>query len=152
MEPRRDFNILIVEDNPDHAEMTLRALEEVDGKCVFWVKDGEEGLEFLHRRGRYADPATAPRPDLILLDLKLTKVGGSEVLSRIKGDEALQSIPVVMLTTSEREREVIESYRAGVNSFVTKPGNFGEFMGSVRTIALYWLATNRRPDVVKTRA
>jgi CheY-like chemotaxis protein len=146
MNAQHAISILLVEDNPDHAELTLRALEESGGaRRVFWVKDGEEALDFLHHRRAYADPASAPRPDLILLDLKLTKIGGTEVLRRIKAEEALQTIPVVMLTTSEREREVNESYRAGVNSFVTKPAPFGEFVERVQAIASYWLVTNRVP-------
>jgi CheY-like chemotaxis protein len=147
MDPRREATILLVEDNPDHAELTLRALEDDSApKRVFWVKDGQEALEFLQRRQRYADAATSPRPDLILLDLKLTKIGGTEVLNRIKAEEGLKTIPVVMLTTSEREREVNESYRAGVNSFVTKPARFNEFVAQVRTIAAYWFGTNRAPE------
>lgn len=146
MDPRREATILLVEDNPDHAELTLRALE--DGgtpQKVVWVKDGEEALDYLHRRQRYANAAAAPRPDLILLDLKLTKIGGTEVLRRIKAEEDLRTIPVVMLTTSEREREVTESYRTGVNSFVTKPVPYKDFVEQVRTIAVYWFGTNRTP-------
>jgi len=147
MDVRRDVTILLIEDNSDHAELTLRALaEEASSQQVFWVKDGEEALDFLHRRRRYADAAAAPRPDLIILDLKLTKIGGTEVLRRIKAEETLQTIPVVMLTTSERDREVTESYRAGVNSFVTKPTRFGEFIDRVRTIVRYWVNTNRMPE------
>ena len=147
MDPRREVTILLVEDNPDHAEMTLRALKD-DGipKRVFWVSDGEDALDFLHRRRRYAEAASSPRPDLILLDLKLTKIGGTEVLGRIKAEESLRMIPVVMLTTSEREHEVSESYRAGVNSFVTKPVRFTDFVEQVRGIAAYWFGTNRPPD------
>jgi CheY-like chemotaxis protein len=147
MDPRREVTILLVEDNPDHAEMTLRALRD-DGipKRVFWVRDGEAALDFLHRRRRYVEAASSPRPDLILLDLKLTKIGGTEVLGRIKAEESLRMIPVVMLTTSEREQEVSESYRAGVNSFVTKPVRFNDFVEQVRGIAAYWFGTNRSPD------
>ena len=152
MDPRREATVLLIEDNPDHAELTLRALE--DGgvpKKVFWVKDGEEALDFLHRRRQYAGAAAAPRPDLILLDLKLTKIGGTEVLGRIKAEEDLCTIPVVMLTTSEREREVTESYRAGVNSFVIKPVPYKEFVEQVRTIASYWFGTNRTPAEARGR-
>jgi two-component system, response regulator len=152
MDPRHEVTILLVEDNPDHAELTLRALEDAGTRRrVIWVKDGEEALDYLHRRRGYADPAAAPRPDLILLDLKLTKVGGTEVLSRIKAEEELQTIPVVMLTTSEREHEVTDSYRAGVNSFVTKPVRFNEFVEQVRTIATYWFSTNRTPQEQRAR-
>jgi CheY-like chemotaxis protein len=148
MERHRDLTILLVEDNPDHAELTLRALQ--NGNLlnrVLWVKDGEEALDFLYRRRRYADPAAAPRPGLILLDMKLPKVDGHEVLRRIKADAALRAIPVVMLTTSDRDEEVAASYGAGANSFVTKPVRFADFMERVRAVRLYWVLTNRLPGV-----
>lgn len=143
MDRYRAANILLVEDNADHAELTLRALK--NGNMlneVFWVKDGEEALDFLYRRGRYADPARALRPDLILLDIKLPKVDGHEVLRTIKNDEKLRTIPVVMLTTSGETNDVNESYRAGVNSFVTKPVSFREFVETVKSVKLYWVLTN----------
>lgn len=136
-------SILLVEDNPDHAELTLRGLRS--GNLlneVFWVKDGEEALEFLHQRGRYAHPARAPRPGLVLLDIKLPKVDGHEVLRAIKTDESLRSIPVVMLTTSGQSEDVRASYSAGVNSFVTKPVSFREFVETIKTLKLYWVLTN----------
>jgi len=139
--------ILLVEDNPDHAELTLRALK--NGNVlneVFWVKDGAEALDFLEHRGPYADPNTAPRPGLILLDLNLPKVDGHEVLRRIKTDDTLRTIPVVMLTTSARDDEVSECYNAGANSYMCKPVRFTEFMERVRTIKLYWLLTSLPPE------
>jgi len=144
---QREVNILLVEDNPDHAELTLKALK--DGNLlneICWVKDGEEALDFLYRRGRYADPTTAPRPELILLDIRLPKVDGHEVLRQIKADEALRAIPVVMLTTSEREDEIGQSYQAGANSFVSKPVRFADFVEKVRSVKLYWVLTNLLPD------
>ncbi len=144
---QREVNILLVEDNPDHAELTLKALK--DGNLlneIFWVKDGEEALDFLYRRGRYADATTAPRPELILLDIGLPKADGHEVLRRIKTDEALRAIPVVMLTTSEREDEICQSYQAGANSFVSKPVRFADFVEKVRSLKLYWVLTNLLPD------
>jgi len=143
----RAVTILLVEDNHDHAELTLRALK--NGNVlneVFWVKDGAEALDFLEHRGPYTDPATAPRPGLILLDLNLPKVDGHEVLRRIKADDTLRTIPVVMLTTSAREDEVSECYKAGANSYMCKPVQFPEFMERVRTIKLYWLLTNLPPE------
>ncbi len=140
-------NILLVEDNADHAELTVRALK--NGNIlneVFWVKDGEEALDFLYQRGRYADHGRAPRPGLILLDIKLPKVDGHEVLRRIKSDETLRVIPVVMLTTSGETNDVNESYHAGVNSFVTKPVSFREFVETVKTVKLYWVLTNVPAD------
>ena len=141
-----ELNVLLVEDNADHAELTLKALK--DGNLlneVVWVKDGEEALDFLYHRGRYADATKAPRPGLILLDLRLPKVDGHEVLRQIKGDEDLRSIPVVMLTTSEREDEISQSYKAGANSFVSKPVRFADFMERVRSLKLYWVLTNILP-------
>jgi CheY-like chemotaxis protein len=139
--------ILLVEDNPDHAELTLRALK--NGHVlneVFWVKDGAEALDFLEHRGPYADPDTAPRPGLILLDLNLPKVDGHEGLRRIKTDDTLRTIPVVMLTTSARDDEVSECYKAGANSYMCKPIRFTEFMERVRAIKLYWLFTSLPPE------
>jgi CheY-like chemotaxis protein len=147
MERHRGPNILLVEDNPDHAELTVRALR--DGNMlneVFWVKDGEEALDFLHRRGRYENGAGVPRPGLVLLDIKLPKVDGHEVLRQIKSDQALRHIPVVMLTTSEREDEVAEAYRAGANSFVSKPVRFADFVQKVKSVQLYWVLTNLLPE------
>ncbi|MFQ5830047.1 MAG: response regulator [Candidatus Methylomirabilia bacterium] len=141
------LSILLVEDNPDHAELTLRALDT--GSLinrVFWVKDGEEALDFLCHRGRYANGAQAPRPALILLDIKLPKLDGHEVLRQIKGDERLRSIPVVMLTTSDRGDEVKECYAAGANSFVTKPLRFAEFVERIRAVKLYWMLTSQLPE------
>jgi two-component system response regulator len=143
---RGELNVLLVEDNPDHAELTLKALN--DGNLlneIVWVKDGEEALDFLYHRGRYADAIKAPRPGLILLDLRLPKVDGHEVLRQIKGDEDLRSIPVVMLTTSEREDEISQSYKVGANSFVSKPVRFAEFVERVRSLKLYWVLTNILP-------
>jgi CheY-like chemotaxis protein len=138
-------SILLVEDNPDHAALTLRALK--DGMVlndIVWVKDGEEALDFLFRRGQHADELT-PRPGLILLDIHLPKVNGHEVLRQIKSDAALRTIPVVMLTTSARADEISASYGAGVNSFVSKPVKFNEFVETVRSVKLYWTLTSMLP-------
>jgi two-component system response regulator len=138
--------ILLVEDNPDHAELTQRALESGGMPSqIVWARDGEEALDFLYRRGAWADSGT-PRPGLILLDVKLPKVDGHKVLRQIKQDPDLQRIPIVMLTTSERDDEVSDAFRAGANSWVTKPVRFTEFMEKVKTVKLYWLLTNRLPD------
>ena len=146
MDARRGINILLVEDNPDHAELTLKALENGNMlNRVFWVKDGEEALDFLQHHRRWADAAAAPRPGLILLDIKLPKLDGYEVLRRVKGDESLRTIPVVMLTTSDRDDEVDASYRAGANSFVTKPVKFSEFVERIRMVKLYWILTSQLP-------
>jgi CheY-like chemotaxis protein len=143
-EATRAVSILLVEDNQDHAELTLKALDS--GNQVVWVKDGEEALDYLQRRGRFATNGTAPRPGLILLDVNLPKVSGHEVLKRIKADDGLRSIPVVMLTTSDRDEEVVASYRSGVNSFVTKPVRFSDFVERIKALKGYWVVTNRLPQ------
>lgn len=145
MESYEPATILLVEDNPDHADLTRRALK--NGNMineVFWAKDGEEALEYLQQRGRHA-ATQAPRPALILLDIKLPKVDGPEVLRRIKSDERLRTIPVVMLTTSAADDDVKACYTIGANSFVTKPVSFVDFMEKVKTVKLYWLLTNQLP-------
>jgi two-component system, response regulator len=109
---------------------------------VNWVKDGAEALEFVQQRGRYADQARAPRPGLILLDIKLPKLDGHEVLQELKRDERLRTIPVVMLTTSRESQEVSACYAAGANGFVSKPVSFREFIDTIQTIKLYWVLTN----------
>ncbi len=141
MEP---FDILLVEDNADHAELTRRALEggSVANK-VHWVKDGAQALEYLFREGEHAN---SRRPGLVLLDIKLPKVSGVEVLQRIKGEEDLKMIPVIMLTTSDREDEVYQCYKAGANSFITKPVKFADFSEKIRSLKVYWVLTNRVPD------
>jgi len=140
-------SILLVEDNQDHAELTLKALKNGQvAQNIVWVKDGEEALDYLQRRGRWADETTSPRPALVLLDVNLPKVGGHEVLRRIKSDEDLRSIPVVMLTTTDRSEEVAASYKAGVNSFVTKPVKFSDFVERIKNVKGYWMMTNRLPE------
>jgi two-component system, response regulator len=144
---RREVNVLLVEDDPDHAELSLKALK--DGNLlneIFWVKDGQEALDFLYRHGRYAEATMAPRPELVLLDIHLPKVDGHEVLRRIKADEALRAIPVIMMTTSEREDEIWQSYQAGANSFVSKPVRFADFVERVKNVKLYWILTNLLPE------
>lgn len=141
-----NVDILLVEDNPDHAHFTLKALnDEAGGTRTHWVKDGEEALDFLHRRRQWADAAAAPRPSVILLDINLPKLNGHEVLRQLKTDEDLRLIPVVMLTTSDREDEVAAAYRGGANSYVTKPAKFGEFIDRVKALKQYWTLTSRIP-------
>jgi two-component system response regulator len=142
----RAVSILLVEDNPDHAELTMRALR--DGNMlneIAWVKDGAEALDFLHQRGPWAE-GRAFRPGLILLDIRLPKLDGRDVLQHIKNDAGLRSIPVVMLTTSEQQDEVAACYQAGVNSFVSKPVRFTEFAQKVKSVKLYWLLTSLLPE------
>lgn len=142
----KPVDILLVEDNPDHAELTLKALKQNNvSNEVYWVNDGQEALDFMYHRGKYADEKTSPRPGLILLDIRLPKVDGLEVLKQLKEDPQLQSIPVIMLTTSDRDEEIAESYAGGANSYVVKPMGFEDFMKKVRKLKLYWTIINSLP-------
>ena len=135
--------ILLVEDNPGDERLTREVLKE--GKVysnLHWVKDGVEAMEFLHRRGKYRD---APRPDIILLDLNLPKMDGREVLQEIKGDDALKRIPVVVLTTSKAEEDVLKTYDLHANCFVTKPVDLEKFIVVVRSIDAFWLTVVTLP-------
>jgi len=139
--------ILLVEDNPNDVELTLHALRESHvTNPVHVVRDGAEALEFIFCTGAYASRNMNNTPKVILLDLKLPKVDGLEVLRQMKTDKALGLIPVVMLTTSDRPAEVEEAYRLGANSYITKPVRFTEFLQKVETVELYWLLTNTLPD------
>ncbi len=142
-------DVLLVEDDPNDVEFTLHALKSNHLVCpIHVVRDGEEALEFLFRTGRYADRSPESGPKVILLDLKLPKVDGLEVLHRVKSDPDLQTLPVVMLTSSREERDVLESYHLGVNSYIVKPVDFDRFSEAVRTVGLYWLLLNQPPGHV----
>ena len=144
--PQR-VEILLVEDSPYDAEMTQRALGKFNfGNRLHWVKDGEEALEFIFCRGRYAGRDPARPPKLVLLDLKMPKVNGIEVLRQVKDHGQLSAIPVVVMTSSNEERDVVESYRLGANSYIVKPVEFGAFAEVVSSIGLYWVLTNRVPE------
>jgi CheY-like chemotaxis protein len=138
--------ILLVEDNPDHAALVLRNLEEFQvANKIFHVEDGEAALDFVHGRGQYSDPEKYPRPDLMLLDLRLPRIDGLEVLREIKSDKDLHTIPVVILTTSDGERDMAMAYEYHANSYVTKPIDFDAFAQLLKDIGFYWLAWNKRP-------
>ncbi len=138
--------ILLVEDNPDHTELILRSLEEHRvGNQIYHVADGEKALDYLLRRGDYTDPKTSPLPSLILLDLRLPKVDGLEVLKTIKGSEELRTIPVVILTTSDQERDVAKAYEFHANSYLVKPVDFDKFSKLIDDMGFYWLAWNHKP-------
>ena len=142
----RPATILLVEDNEDHALLVKKALR--GNRVVNKIRvlgTGEEALEYLFRRGAYADPAASPRPGLILLDLKLPGISGIEVLKAVKQDASLKLIPVVMLTTSGAEAEVLASYNLGVNSYIQKPVDFGKFVETVKGLQMYWLLMNTPP-------
>jgi CheY-like chemotaxis protein len=138
--------ILLVEDNPDHAELAIRNLTDAGlVNRVFLVEDGEAALDYLNNRGRFEDRRAFPRPHLVLLDLRLPKVDGIEVLKQVKGSEQLKSIPVVILTTSAAERDLAMAYNNYVNSYLTKPVDFESFSNLLRDLGFYWLAWNKRP-------
>jgi CheY-like chemotaxis protein len=139
----RPVEILLVEDNPGDERLTREALKE--GKVysnLHWVKDGVEAMEFLRREGRFAD---APRPDIILLDLNLPKKDGREVLQDIKNDEVLKRIPVVVLTTSKAEEDVLRTYNLHANCYVTKPVDLEKFIVVVKSIDVFWLTVVTLP-------
>jgi two-component system, response regulator len=139
--------ILLVEDNPNDVELALRALQRNNlTNQIHVVRDGAEALEFVFCEGAYAHRrGKCLNPKVILLDLKLPKIDGLEVLKRIKSDEHTRRIPVVMMTSSREERDIVESYRLGVNSYIVKPVNFDQFTDSVRQLGLYWMLLNHPP-------
>ncbi|MCL5238247.1 MAG: response regulator [Nitrospirae bacterium] len=141
-----EVEILLVEDNPNDVELTLRALRKHNlTNKVFVVKDGAEALEYIFAAGAYAERNIREHPRVIFLDLKLPKVDGLEILRRIRSDERTKTIPVVVLTSSREERDIIESYRLGVNSYVVKPVNFEKFVEAVTELGLYWMVLNQPP-------
>jgi two-component system response regulator len=138
--------ILLVEDNPDDELLTVRALKKSNIKNeVVVARDGAEALDFLFGTGAYADRDTCTSPQVILLDLKLPKVDGLEVLRGIRADERTQLLPVVILTSSREERDLIEGYKLGANSYVRKPVDFSQFAEAVRQLGLYWFVLNEMP-------
>jgi CheY-like chemotaxis protein len=133
-----DATVLLVEDNPDHAEFTLKALRGTgDGPTVIWAKDGQEAVDLLAEN----------HPQLVLLDIHLPKLSGHEVLRRVKTDDKLRTIPIVMMSTSDRAADVADSYRAGANGYVSKPVSFKELRERVTTVKDYWLTINRVPGM-----
>ena len=138
---------MLVEDNPSDEELTLHALKMNNlTNHIAVVRDGAEALEFIFCTGAYAHRSLEGSPKLILLDLKLPKVDGLEVLKRIKSDPRTQMIPVVVLTSSSEERDIVDSYKLGVNSYITKPVDFEQFTGAIRQLGLYWLLLNQPPQ------
>ena len=142
-EAQPEYPILLVEDNPDDIMITQRAFAK--GRILnklYVVQNGEEAIEFLRKRGKFKD---APTPTLVLLDLNMPKVNGFEVLEQIKGDKELKSIPIVVLTSSERDKDIEEAYKRGCNSYIVKPVNFENFIKTVIDIKQYWLSISRVP-------
>jgi CheY-like chemotaxis protein len=146
MSHMNEVEILLVEDNPNDVEMTLRALKEHNlANHVVVVTDGEEALDFIFARGAFSDRKVENGPKVIILDLKLPKVDGLEVLRAIKGDARTNVIPVVVMTSSREESDVVTSYRLGVNSYIVKPVDFDKFIAAVKDLGLYWLLLNQPP-------
>ena len=142
----QNVEILLVEDTASDAELTMRCLKKGNFLSkLYWVKDGQEALDFLYCEGAYADREKNEKPQLILLDIKMPKVDGIEVLRRIKSDAEMRVIPVVVMTSSNEQRDVIESYQLGVNGYVVKPIEFDAFAEVVARIGMYWMLTNRAP-------
>lgn len=141
-----EMEILLVEDNPTDAELTMRALKRKNlANRLVWVKDGAEALDFIFAQGQFQDRDPEELPRLILLDLRMPKVDGFEVLKKIKANERTRKIPVVVLTSSQQDQDVVESYKLGVNSYVSKPVEFDEFIDAVSTLGLYWMLINKPP-------
>ena len=140
--------ILLVEDNRDHAELTIRALRKSNvANEVKTVSDGEEALEYLFGTGRYAGRDVHDAPAVVLLDLKLPKVDGMDVLRQLRADERTKLVPVVILTSSKEERDVLEGYKLGANAFVQKPVDFVHFSEAVKSLGLFWAVLNEPPPM-----
>lgn len=138
--------VLLVEDDPAHAEIVRRNLENARvANQLFWVKDGQEALDYLRRTGNYASLAGTLYPNLVLLDLRLPKIDGLEVLRTIKSDAALKIIPVVIMTTSAAEIDIVRAYQNYANSYVVKPLDLGQFTALLDTLGYYWLVWNEVP-------
>ena len=145
MEQFEEVGILLVEDNTFDAELTIRSFKDQKlANSVTWVRDGEEALDYVFRRGAYAQ-RTSTDPRLILLDLKMPRVGGIEVTRTLKGNERTKHIPIVIMTSSNEESDIAESYKLGVNSYIVKPLDFDSLAEVARQAGYYWLAVNRGP-------
>jgi len=146
VDENQQVEILIVEDNPNDYELTTRALRKINlANKLHWVKDGAEALDFIFCKGAYASRLPKNGPRLILLDLKLPKIDGIQVLREIKASEGTKGIPVVMLTSSQEESDIVESYKFGVNSYIVKPVDFQKFMEIVSGAGFYWMLINMAP-------
>ena len=146
--PAEPVEILLAEDEPSDADLCMRALhrKKVTNRIV-WVKDGAEALDFLFARGPYASRTGTDRPRLLLLDIKMPKVDGFEVLRQVRADERLATMPVVIMTSSSEERDLVQGYQLGVNSYVAKPVDFASFQQAVEDVGLYWMVLNKVPGI-----
>jgi len=138
--------VLLVEDNMDHAELVIRTMEDHHiANRIKHIMDGQSAMDYLFRRNGFTDPASSPRPHMILLDLRLPRVDGLEVLKAVKEDEELKQIPVIVLTTSEADRDMIRAYDHHVNSYLVKPVGFEDFNQLMKDLGFYWLGWNSHP-------
>lgn len=145
---QKDVEILFIEDNPHEAELTIRSLKQHNlANKLKHIDDGEEALDFIFSKGKYGANQGFQQPKMILLDLKLPKVDGLEILRQVKGDESTRRIPVVVLTSSKEERDIVESYKLGANSYIVKPVNFDSLSKAVYEVGLYWIILNQSPYV-----
>ncbi|MDD5142037.1 response regulator [Methanoregula sp.] len=142
------FHILLVEDNEDHAELVLRGMRDQQvANTIHYVPDGEKALDYLFTRGAYSDPEKNPRPNLVLLDLRLPRVDGLDVLKAIKSTPELLRIPVVVLTSSEAENDIAQSYDYHANSYIVKPLDFKSFSRLMKDLGTYWMSWNAKPAI-----
>ncbi|MEM9896742.1 MAG: response regulator [Bacteroidota bacterium] len=141
-----DIQIVLVEDNEDDAALTMRAMKDVNLiNEITWLKDGEKAVDYLLAQGNYSQRDQSKKPKLILLDLKLPKLNGTEVLQIIKENEELSQIPIVVMTSSKEDKDLQKCYELGVNSYVVKPINFSQFLKVTKEISMYWILTNQTP-------
>ena len=146
---QREIEILLIEDNPDEAELTIRSLKKHNlANKLMHLDDGAEALDFIFRKDPSAETDFHFNPKLILLDLKLPKVTGLEILSRLKEDDRTKMIPVVVLTSSKEEQDIFESYKLGVNAYIVKPVNFETFARAISDLGLFWLIRNQVPPFI----
>jgi CheY-like chemotaxis protein len=148
----RELDILLVEDNQDDMDLALHALRrEKLANSIFVARDGEEALDFLFCRGAFAQRSFDHPPKLVLLDLKLPKIDGMEVLKQVKSDPRTKTIPVVIMTSSKEERDLVAGYNLGANSYIQKPVDFDQFRETVKSVGLYWVVINQAPVVQDSR-
>lgn len=146
VENLKEVEIVLVEDNPYDAELTIRALKAKSlADKLIWLKDGVEALDFIFAQGQYADRQIEDTPKVVLLDLKLPKVNGLEVLEKIRSDKRTRTIPVVVLTSPSEELDIVKSYNFSVNSYILKPVDVDKFIDALQEIGLYWLLFNKPP-------
>jgi two-component system, response regulator len=147
--PAEPVEILLAEDEPSDADLCMRALRRKNvAHHVVWVKDGAEALDFLFARGAYAGRGDAGRPRLLLLDIMMPRVDGFEVLRQLRADKRFASMPVVIMTSSAQERDIVKGYDLGVNSYVPKPVDFASFQRAVEEVGLYWMLLNKVPGTI----